>query len=234
MRPAAPSPSPQAVSVVIPCHNYARYLRDAIDSVLAQSHPVSEILVVDDGSTDETVAVATGYGEPVRLLSQARAGISGARNAGIAAARFPLLAFLDADDLWPAASLADRLAALGDADGVFGAIEQFPCPHLAPSDRVRLAVPEGAMAARFAGSMLVRKRVFDGVGMFDPGLRVGEMIEWLARCNGHDVRFAQVASVSVRRRIHGNNSVLSQPSVNRDYLKALRAAVKQTKGMARS
>jgi glycosyltransferase involved in cell wall biosynthesis len=85
-------------SVVIPAFNSAATLARAIESVCAQSWPVHEIIVVDDGSTDATAEVATGFGGAVRLLRQANSGVSAARNAGAAAATGDWLAFLDADD----------------------------------------------------------------------------------------------------------------------------------------
>jgi hypothetical protein len=85
-------------SVVIAVYNGAATIRRAIDSVLAQTWPPMEILVVDDGSTDDTPAIVQGYGAPVRYLRQDNAGVSRARNAGVEQARGDWLAFLDADD----------------------------------------------------------------------------------------------------------------------------------------
>ena len=84
------------VSVIVTCFNQACFLTEAIESVLAQSYPRTEILVVDDGSTDATAAVAARY--PVRCLRQPNAGLAAARNTGIAATAGPMLVFLDADD----------------------------------------------------------------------------------------------------------------------------------------
>ena len=103
------------VSVIIPCYRQARYLKTAVDSVLAQSHPAVEILVVNDGSDDDTEQVARGYGDRVRYLYRANGGISQARNTGIMHARGVYLKFLDADDhihtdqiAWQVAALAGR------------------------------------------------------------------------------------------------------------------------------
>jgi glycosyltransferase involved in cell wall biosynthesis len=88
------------VSAVIPCYNYGRYLARAIDSILAQTYPVSEIIVVDDGSTDNTREVALSYADRVRYIFQQNRGPSAARNRGIRAASGEWIAILDADDWW--------------------------------------------------------------------------------------------------------------------------------------
>ena len=94
------------VSVVIPTFNRAHYLRQSIDSVLAQEGPSFELIVVDDGSTDETAALLAEYGERLRMLRQPNSGIAAARNAGVAAARGRFIAFHDSDDV----ALPGRLA----------------------------------------------------------------------------------------------------------------------------
>jgi glycosyltransferase involved in cell wall biosynthesis len=98
------------VSVVIPCFNQGRYLRDAIRSVFEQSHPPMECVVVDDGSTDETAAVAELL--HARVIAQPNRGVSAARNAGLAAARGELIVFLDADDVLLPTALEREAAAL--------------------------------------------------------------------------------------------------------------------------
>jgi glycosyltransferase involved in cell wall biosynthesis len=104
------------VSVVIPCFNQARYLRSAIESALGQHLRPLECIVVDDGSTDETAALAESLG--VIVLMQANRGVSEARNAGLAAARGDLVVFLDADDELLPDALAHGAAALTAADGL--------------------------------------------------------------------------------------------------------------------
>ncbi len=94
------------VSVIIPAYNRATLLPRAIDSVLSQSGVDFELLVVDDGSDDDTAALLKGYGSRLTVISQAHQGVSAARNAGIRAARAPLLAFLDSDDWFLKGKLA--------------------------------------------------------------------------------------------------------------------------------
>jgi glycosyltransferase involved in cell wall biosynthesis len=111
MNPHAPT-----VSVVIPCYNGSRFLRETLASVLRQTEPVREVLVVDDGSTDGSADIAESFGPPVRVIRQANAGESTARNRGVEEARGDWVAFLDADDVWEPHKLERQLAALGPND----------------------------------------------------------------------------------------------------------------------
>jgi glycosyltransferase involved in cell wall biosynthesis len=100
------------VSVVIPCYNGARFLRETLASVLAQTRPVLEVIVVDDGSTDESAAIAESFGSPVRVIRQPNQGEAVARNRGIDESKGEWVAFLDADDLWEPEKTARQLASL--------------------------------------------------------------------------------------------------------------------------
>ena len=106
---------PPAISVVIVCYNHGRYLGEAIDSVLAQSWTDRELIVVDDGSTDDTPRVVARYGARLRSIRQDNRGAFAARNTGRAAAAASLIAFLDADDIWEPGALA-RLNGVLDAE----------------------------------------------------------------------------------------------------------------------
>jgi glycosyltransferase involved in cell wall biosynthesis len=123
---------PFKVSTVIPAYNAAWCVARAIDSALAQEGVAQEIIVVDDGSTDDTARVLAGYGEAIKVVRQANGGLSNARNAGMMAARGEYVAFLDADDWWLPGKLA-RQAALLDA-----------CPDLVfCSSTTQVRTPEG-------------------------------------------------------------------------------------------
>jgi glycosyltransferase involved in cell wall biosynthesis len=226
-----------AVSVVVPLHNDEAYLDEALRSILGQTRPPEQVIVVDDGSTDASAEVARRHVPLITLLSQANQGIAGARNAGIAAATGEVIAFLDADDLWPADSLERRLDTLEadlEVDAVYGLVEQFISPEVDAPTRERLHLPEGRTAARFAGAVLVRRRVFDRIGGFDPALKVGEMIDWSARLKDSGAKVAVVDALVLRRRIHGANTMLQTRPGHGDYLRALRASVARKAAAKRS
>ncbi len=139
-----PRPSP-IVSVVIPCRNCAAFLPQTLRSVLAQSRPPDEVIVVDDGSDDGSGRIASEFGSPVRVVAQPHLGVSAARNAGIRQAQGDVVALLDADDLWDREKLARQLAYLDahpDAGAVVTSVGWFtgspgsPLPYLQVTDQL--------------------------------------------------------------------------------------------------
>ena len=226
------------ISVVIPCFNARAYIGEAVRSVLAQrlaAHAVHEVLVVDDGSTDGSAAAVPLDDPRVRMIRQANGGISRARNAGIAEARGEWVAFLDADDLWPVDSLAERAAVLDerpDAGVAAGAIDQFLSPDL-PEEHARgVRLPDGPVQGRLAGACLVRRSVFDVAGLFDPAFALGETIDWMARLQSHGIVVATTDAIVLRRRIHGANSVQKKQQLTADYLAVLRSAITRRRRLA--
>jgi glycosyltransferase involved in cell wall biosynthesis len=105
-------PATILVSVIIPTHNRSALLREAVASVLAQEDADLEVIVVNDGSSDDTASLLESFGSAIRTISQPRGGVSSARNAGIRAATREWLAFLDSDDLWLPQKLRTQLAFL--------------------------------------------------------------------------------------------------------------------------
>jgi glycosyltransferase involved in cell wall biosynthesis len=191
------SPSPEAICVVIPLYNKAAYVGRALDSVLAQSRPPDDVVVVDDGSTDAGPDVVRRYARRgVRCLRQRNAGPSAARNLGLAESDRPRVAFLDADDEWRPDFLA-RLgrfldehpqAAMVGAACLDGATQR-------PLVSRKAALPDGAVQgivpAYFrtmqrgffinASSALLRRSACDAVGGFDESVRHGEDPDFLGR-----------------------------------------------------
>jgi glycosyltransferase involved in cell wall biosynthesis len=213
----------RSISVVIPVYNTERFLGDAIRSVLAQDVAVSEVVVVDDGSTDASAAVAKAFGGAVRVIERPHEGPGAARNAGVEAAMGELLAFLDADDLWAPGKLAAQLAALESQPGlagVFGWCRQF---RGVGELREEMA-PEPAYVP---GALLIRADAFRVVGAFATGFAVGEFIDWYARAQEAGLRFDAVPDVVLYRRRHDQNLGLWARDSRGDYTRVLRAAIER-------
>lgn len=113
------------VSVIIAAYNEERYLSDCIESVMKQTYPVEEIIVVDDGSTDSTVKIAHAFGLPVHVIQQTNSGVSVARNNGIENASGDLIAFLDADDIWRPDKLRQQVEYLNSNNDVIAVASGF-------------------------------------------------------------------------------------------------------------
>lgn len=185
---AAPAPAAPMVngmvSFVIPNYNHARYLGQAIESALAQTYPNIEVVVVDDGSTDDSSAVAAAFGDRIRYIYQQNAGLSAARNTGVGAARGEYIALLDADDMVEPAYAERLLAALAQAPNAVGAYcgFRFVDQDNKPQARIeqRTMAPEVLYGALLNGnywvpeSLLARRACYQAMGEFDTSLRACE------------------------------------------------------------
>lgn len=222
--------------MLIPCHNAARYVEETLESAFSQGVDLHEVVVIDDGSTDGSADRVRAFGDCVRVHRQANAGISGARNAALALATGDMIAFLDADDVWPDGSVRARLEALLTDDSIeyaYGWVEQFISPDLvATAARPHAAARLEPRPARLAGAMLVRSRAFARVGGFSPTLRVGETLDWVARADELGVRSCCLRQIVLRRRLHATNTGLVQQESRADYLTLARQAlVRRRKAM---
>jgi glycosyltransferase involved in cell wall biosynthesis len=212
----AASYSPPGVTVVITAYNYAGLLAGAIRSVLVQDYPLVEIMVVDDGSTDNTRQVVEGFGERVRYLYQQNAGLSAARNTGIWAARHGFIAFLDADDEWHPGMLSAAMRAFSRLPQDFGLVA-CSCRKLIDAgiahSRSRLSTHQAReifrhdliLMNRFAAdSVVVRRDVFEKSGYFDTELTSSEDRDMWIRLAEHG-RIFFLPDVLVTVRVHAGS-----------------------------
>jgi glycosyltransferase involved in cell wall biosynthesis len=220
------------LSCIVPCRNAQDYLAQAIASALAEG--ADEVVIVDDGSTDDSAAVAAAAVGPVRILRQAEQGAAAARNAGLAVARHHLIAFLDADDLWPTGSLALLRSVLGadaNLDAVYGHTRQFYSPELDVITRSRLACPPGSLPAPTFGSILLRRSVFERIGGFNATLKVGEMFEFMTRFADAGLGITCVPETVLLRRIHASNTMRPDGAAVNGYPRALKAVLDRRRRM---
>lgn len=201
------------VSVVIPCYNQARYVAESVASALTQREPPREVIVVDDGSTDDPAAALAAFGGRVRLLRQENRGLAGARNRGLRAAGGDYVLFLDSDDLLepealgrlrallegrPASGLAYCAWRQIDAAGAQVLGEVRPGGHADPL--------RGLLLRRFfffASAALIRRGCIEQLGGFDEGLPWGEDADMWLRIVGAGYGLAYLDEALVRYRVHG-------------------------------
>ena len=219
-----------AVSVVIPVRDGERYLGEAIRSVLAQTTPPGELIVVDDGSQDASAEIAASFA-PVQLITGPPRGAPAARNAGVRRARGDLVAFLDADDVWAPDKLTLQLAALSapeTPDLVFGHVDEFLSPELTAEELAALPAPRGVVAGRVVITLLVRRAALERAGAFAEDLPAADFLDWLARSRALGQTETMLEAVVARRRIHRHNTQwASRPA---DVTRALRMALARRVG----
>lgn len=220
------------VTVVVPVYNGERFVAEAIESVLGQRTPPTQVVIVDDGSTDGTRGVLAGFAGQVTVVSQENRGQSAARNAGILAATEPFVGFCDADDCWVPDKLERQLEALADQtfDAAFGHVREFTS---AAADEAAASVraPMRYVPGWLPSVMLVTRTGFDRVGAFDEGLRSGEFIEWLDRARAASLRTCMLDEVLVLRRIHGRNSSTAA-GYSTDLAHAIKVSLDRRRGRA--
>lgn len=216
------------VSVIIPVYNCEKYLDEAIESALAQTHRPHEVIVVDDGSTDGSAHIAKRFCGPVRYDLCNHEGPGAARNRGVSLAEGSLFSFLDADDLWIRDKLAHQVAIFnGDpaADMVFGQVQQFHSPELDDAARARIGGSGGVMSGPHAGTLLIKRDSFFRAGPFATNWRVGEFIDWYARAMEQGLRIFTLPQVVMKRRLHGGNTMIRERQSQSDYARILKASL---------
>jgi len=217
---AAWGPVVNSISVVMPCYNSAPFLREAVDSVLGQTCPEGELVVVDDGSTDDSRDILRGYGDRIRVIEQANRGPYPARNAGLKIARGEFVAFLDADDWWSPDFLEKLHGALvGHPEAALaycgwqnvGATERSTEPFVPPDYQagdkleafLRAASPWPIHAA------LVRRAALEAVGGFDTSLHSCMDYDlWLRLAATRPI--VRVPEVLAFYRFHGGGQITSK------------------------
>jgi glycosyltransferase involved in cell wall biosynthesis len=216
------------ISVVIPVYNGASYLAEAVESVRRQSCPPNRIILVDDGSTDNTPQVAVscrqGQGAPVEYVRHNNAGPSAAMNRGASLIKSGLIAFHSADDIWVPDKIALQLRALAEgADLVFGYMRHFISPELDAVTAGNLRCPPEPMPAYSAGTLLTRLETFYSVGPFNESFRIGEFMDWYSRAVDRGLISTIVPQVVSMRRLHGRNHSLTRKTDPQGYAHVLKA-----------
>ncbi|MGA0332574.1 MAG: glycosyltransferase family 2 protein [Kiritimatiellia bacterium] len=211
------------VSVILPLHNAAGTIADALESIRAQTYAPIEVLVVDDGSTDGGAALAESFPE-VKVIYQEAQGVAAARNRGLSEAQGAYIAFLDQDDAWvPEKTLmqVELLEARGDAAYVVGwehceLEEGCERPGWIPEKMLQ----EDHLGLH-PGSMLVRRSAFDVYGNFDPQYRFASDLDWILRVRKLGGIQIELQETVIRKRIHHANESHHQKEMARERMMIL-------------
>lgn len=203
-----------SVSCIIPVFNGADHLCRAVDSALDQTHPLHEVIVVDDGSTDSTAKVAAGYGRRIRYFRQVNRGPAAARNTGLRTAAGKFATFLDADDYWHPEKLERQLSFLQtnpDIDLCFTYVQHLFDDSVAEEAKTRagraLSRPMGYYAI---SSLMGRLAMFRRHPDFDESLRLGENMDWFLRLRSRGATVAMLEEPLCFRVFH-SQSTSQQP-----------------------
>lgn len=223
--------SEKNISVIIPAYNSVGYLNEAIESVLQQTIAPREIIVVDDGSTDETKSVIRNFDDRVRYLYQKRSGVAAARNKGLELSRGDLITFIDADDIWKKSKLeiqVKRLRKNPELEMVIGFLQRVTTRSKDHSLKVYDGDEDGIYVLQL-GSTLIKKSVFTKVGNFDEEMRLSEDFDWFLRARESGIKVDVHQDVVQYYRQHDKNTTGDTLAANRYLLKAFKKSIDRRK-----
>jgi GT2 family glycosyltransferase len=218
--------APTSISAIVPVHNGARFVSEALRSVKIQTLPADEIIVVDDGSSDGSSDIVRREHPDVVLIAQPRSGPAAARNAGARRARCEALAFLDHDDLWPPernAALLQAWRAHPEADIVCGSFRLLLGPGAGDDPRLRRAEVGGAPF--LIGALLIRRSCWLAQGGMQSVRDYAEDLDLHLRLREAGAKLLSIDAVALIYRIHGANQSRAAARNSGALLSALRAAV---------
>ena len=209
------------LSVIIPNYNRAALIGETLDNVFAQTRPPDEVIVVDDGSTDDSVAVIERYGARITFIRQANAGPGAARNRGLAAARGELIQFMDSDDLWSLNKLEVQERALSESGAGFAyspwlqaRLEGGRARHADPVIQQHPLPPSRSPLAWYLRGWVIvfqcclfRRSLLDAAGSYREDLMPSEDSELLFRILKSGARPVHVPEALVLYRLHGGEQI---------------------------
>ena len=221
------------VSVILPVYNGARFVAEAVESVLAQTFAPLELIVIDDGSTDTSAEILACYPD-IQLIRQENAGVAAARNRGVEAASGKILAFIDQDDRWRPDKLDHQLAYLNvtpSAGFVLGQMRTFLEPGIDPPSWLNPVLLDSDTPGLLPGTFVIRRSFFESIGAFNEEIETASDSEWLLRAYSSGDPGHVVPEVVLDRRVHSANQS-SQSTCTAELLDVLHAFVLQKKRRA--
>jgi glycosyltransferase involved in cell wall biosynthesis len=223
VQPAGVRDAYPRVSVIVAVKNGERYLREALESVLAQSYPPHEIIVVDGRSTDQTEQIARSFRQVV-FIRQRGQGIADAYNCGIDSACGEIIAFLSHDDRWTPDKLSvqvNHLLEHPEVQYTIARVKFFLENESVVPAGFRPQLLDGDHAGWIMETLVVRRSLFERIGRFNPELKTAEDVDWFSRAKDHQIPMALVPQVLLRKRVHEASLSLSDVDKNNQRLLAV-------------
>jgi glycosyltransferase involved in cell wall biosynthesis len=232
------------VSVIIPAFNSERFLDEALASVRAQTYAPVETIVVDDGSSDGTAAIARAQ-PGVTLIEQENRGPSAARNRGFHASRGEFVAFHDADDVMTPDKLAVQVGHMLEHPGVGCVLaeqeliveEGAELPFWVEGSKVETVMPPRPPELEdepmvHPMSMVVKREAFEQVGGFDESMRAAEDFDWMLRAAEEQIEIARLSEVLLLRRVHPNSLTQNAAASRAGLFRAFKARIERHRARA--
>lgn len=218
-----------SVSVLIPVYNAAPYIVECLESVLEQSRQADEIIIIDDGSTDQSLNKLAPYAQHplIQVHTRENQGVGHTLNEALDLASGDLIAFLDADDVWVPHKLRQQVAYLQHQpalDACFGYVRQFISPDLPPAIQAGISCPSHPQPGWLKQTMLIRRSAFDKTGLFNTAYHTGDFVEWFIRAKEAGLRYDMLPNTLTLRRLH-RSGLASQSQHKKEFAHILKAAL---------
>ena len=216
------------ISIIIPVKNGEKYIAETLDGIKKQDLN-TEIIVFDDGSTDNTAEIAKKYDCKV-ITHKTSKGPVVAKNSALKIAQGEYIMFHDADDVMNDGSLKklyENLDNSGDISSVMAKVRDFYSPDLSEEEKTRTLIKKEPYYGLFTGAVLIRKSVFEKIGLFNESVTAGEIIDWQSKMCANHLKIKKLDFVATNRRIHSSNFGKTQQKTEyKDYARALRERLK--------
>lgn len=219
----------ELISVIIPAFNSGDSIGYAIQSVIDQHYEPIEIIVIDDGSTDQTADSVKIFGDKVRYFRQENKGVAAARNKGLEISTGTMITFVDADDIWTENKLKMQLRIFRenpDTDIVMGMLTLTESDKTKPSETKINKDDIGTFAVQL-GTMLIKKSVFDTIGLFDEEMVMSEDIDFMNRVREAGMHIFVHKEIVQRYRLHDRNMTGDKTMAQRYMLKAYKKSLER-------
>ncbi len=220
------------VSIIIPAYNQGKYIHKALSSIFTDSYSPKEVIVVNDGSTDNTAEIVAAFPN-IQYIYQKNQGVSVSRNTGINASKGAFIAFLDSDDIWIPGRLKYSIEYFlnhPDIEYVLGKQQMFLEKGCTKPQHIKPEWLERPQSASNPGVLMTKRVCFEKIGLFNPDYVSGEDTEWLLRANEANIKMARISLTVINRRIHNTNlSVNSVSNLKSTVFKMMRESIRRQK-----